>query len=291
MTPDPLEYYVRPGRMTDAGPLAHLFDGLPRDIGELAGVIQGLLLHEHWSAAYGVSLTDERRAESQIRPVAQMLDRLLALDARPLSVARTLDKRLIGICRHISVLAVAMLRAQGVPARARCGFGAYFNAGSFEDHWVCEYWNAAEQRWILVDAQLDALQRAAIRPDFDPRDVPRDRFVQAGDAWAQCRAGAADPGKFGIFDLRGLWFIAGNVLRDAAALNQMELLPWDVWGAMPAARELPKPEISALLDRLAALTLTPDASFAELHALFATDTRVRVPPVVHNALRNQPEAI
>ena len=35
--------------------------------------------------------------------------------------------------------------------------------------------------------------------------------------------------KYGIFDLRGLWFVAGNVMRDFAALNNMEMLPWDVW--------------------------------------------------------------
>ena len=51
---------------------------------------------------------------------------------------------------------VAFLRAAGVPARARCGFGAYFRPGWFEDHWVVEYWNATAARWQLVDAQLDA---------------------------------------------------------------------------------------------------------------------------------------
>ena len=37
---------------------------------------------------------------------------------------------------------------------------------------------------------------------------------------------------FGILDMHGLWFIAGNVIRDVAALNNHEMLPWDVWGAM-----------------------------------------------------------
>ena len=85
-----------------------------------------------------------------------MLDRLLAQDGQPLGVARPVDDRLVGVCRHFTVLLVAMLRAQGVPARARCGFGAYFTPGRFEDHWVCEYWHSAEGRWILVDAQIDA---------------------------------------------------------------------------------------------------------------------------------------
>ena len=72
-----------------------------------------------------------------------------------------------------------------------------------------------------------------LRLEFDPLDVPRDQFVIAFDAWKQARAGKADPNVFGIMDMKGLWFIAGNVLRDLAALNNMEMLPWDVWGAMP----------------------------------------------------------
>ena len=85
---------------------------------------------------------------------------------------------------------------------------------------------------MLVDAQIDDVQRAILDPDFDLMDVPRDRFMVAGEAWAQCRSGHAEPDAFGIFDMRGLWFVAGNLLRDLAALNDREMLPWDVWGAM-----------------------------------------------------------
>ncbi|MFI5014475.1 MAG: hypothetical protein ACHQAY_19250 [Hyphomicrobiales bacterium] len=58
---------------------------------------------------------------------------------------------------------------------------------------------------MLVDAQIDELQRAKLSPDFDLLDVPRDRFLIAGDAWAQRRADEADPAAFGIFGMRGLW--------------------------------------------------------------------------------------
>jgi len=102
---------------------------LPRDVAALVGVVQGLLLHEHWAPRYGAVLSDERRRESQIRAVAPMLDRLFALDGRPLATARPVEARLVGICRHFTVLLVAILRAQGIPARVRCGFGSYFNSG------------------------------------------------------------------------------------------------------------------------------------------------------------------
>jgi hypothetical protein len=253
--------------------------------------MQGLLLHEHWAPAYGVTLSDERRSQSQIRPASLMLDRLLADDGRPLPVARPVDARLVGVCRHFTVLLVTMLRAQGVPARARCGFGSYFNPGRFEDHWVCEYWDAAGGRWTLVDAQIDDVQRAKLKLDFDLLDVPRDRFVIAGDAWARCRAGEGDPSTFGIFQIRGLWFIAGNLMRDLAALNNMEMLPWDIWGAMIRPDEPLGDDRLALFDRLCAITRAPDTAFAELRRLYEDDKDLRVPGTVFNAVLNRTEAI
>ena len=49
-----------------------------------------------------------------------------------------------------------------MPARARCGFGAYFRPGWLEDHWVAEYWDERDNRWFMVDAQLDATWRKMI---------------------------------------------------------------------------------------------------------------------------------
>lgn len=67
---------------------------------------------------------------------------------------------------------------------------------------------------------------------FDPLDLPPGQFVPASRAWQMCRSGEADAEKFGIFDMHGLWFIRCNLLRELAALNDAEMLPWDVWGLM-----------------------------------------------------------
>jgi len=290
---DVLDYYARPGRMTSADGHADLLGPLPREAGACARIIQGLLLHEHLAApAYGITLSAEQRAESQIRPAEEMLERLRARGAQP-QAGLPVEERLVGTCRNFSVLFVAMLRAQGIPARARCGFGGYFVPGFFEDHWVAEYWSEAEGRWVRVDAQIDDVQRRLLRIDFDVLDVPHDRFLIAGDAWARCRAGEADPAAFGLslLKLSGLWFIAGNLLRDAAALNKVEMLPWDVWGAMPGPDEPLGEEQLAFFDHIAALTRAPDASFDELRALYEGDERLRVPATIFNAIRNQPETI
>jgi len=289
-----LDFYTRPAEMTSAGEFASLLDALPSDVNELVRIIQGLGVYDLVAASfYRFTIPDQRSNEIHIRPVKQMLDHLFVLNDQPLGAARPVDKRLAGRCRHFMLLLIAVLRAKGVPARGRCGFGSYFNPGFFEDHWVCEYWNAAEARWVLVDPQFDEVWREQLRIDHDIFDVPRDRFLTAGDAWSRCRAGEADPAKFGIVfaNLRGLWYIAGNLVRDVAALNKMEMLPWDVWGAMPRPDEPLNEEQLAFFDRLAALTRAPDASFQELRKLYEADDRLRVPEVVFNAIVNRPEAI
>jgi hypothetical protein len=288
-----LPFYAQPGAMTSAGRYGPLLDVLPRDIPDLAVVAQGLLMHEHIARAYGVTLSDEDRATVHIRPVERLLEQIMARDDRPLGTPRAAAERLAGNCRHFAVLMVAMLRAQGTPARARCGFGGYFGGGTFEDHWVCEYWHSGQERWILVDAQIDARQRGMFPIDFDLADVPRDRFLVAGEAWARCRSGAGDPDKFGMSMMKesGYWWIAGNLMRDAAALGNLELLPWDCWGAMPAPDEPIDEDRNALFDRLAALTQAPDTTFADLRQLCQDDDRLRVPLTVHNALRGRDEAV
>lgn len=222
-----------------------------------------------------------------MRPVEKILRCIARQDGRPVATARPAGERVVGVCRHFTLLHVAMLRRQGVAARARCGFGAYFEKGKFLDHWVTEYWNEAETRWILVDAQLDERQRELFTVDFDPLDVPRDRFLVAGDAWRLCRGGKADPGGFGILDMYGLWFIASNVIRDVAALNNHEMLPWDVWGAMKQSDcELDLP----FIDRLAELSHAPDRHFGELRAAYR-DERIAVPGTVFNAVLNRPDPV
>ena len=154
-----LGFYRKPVDLSAAGKHAPLLKNLPRDVGALARVVQGLLIHEHMTEAYGVKLSPERHAEAHVRPLEAMLDRIVAADPRPLSAQRAPEGRYVCVCRSFTLLMVALLRHQGVPARARCGFGTYFEKGKGYDHWVAEYWREAEKRWVMVDAQIDDRQR------------------------------------------------------------------------------------------------------------------------------------
>ncbi len=276
MTNDMLTYYTQPGPMTNPGPYAHLFDDLPTDLPALVKTLQGVMVHIFWAGSYGLELTDERKAEVNLRTVEKQLARILELDDRPLTEARPHERKLVGNCRDFSVMMTAILRHQGVPARARCGFGTYFISGHYEDHWVVEYWNAEQARWVLVDAQLDAMMQEALKLDFDPLDTPRNRFVVGGDAWQLCRSGAANPDDFGIFEWHGIEFVRGDLLRDFLAFSKVEILPWDGgWGYLIELAPDQVEPVYALMDRVAALTLADD--FAAIRALYEEDANFHPP--------------
>ncbi len=280
MTEKLLDFYALPGCMTDPGSHVDLFLGLPTDLAKLCQVVQGNLLHIFWAKRYGRPLTEAEQQTVNVRPIAEKLALMRAVDFHPLYEARALENRQVGNCRDFTLLLTSILRCQGVPARARCGFGAYFEPNGYEDHWVCEYWNSSQSRWVMVDSQLDALQRETLGIRFDPLDVPADQFITGGRAWQMCRAGQADPQQFGIFDMHGWWFIWGDLVRDFLALNKVEILPWDGgWGYLTHRLKDPPPEESELpfFDHIAALTLAGDTAFSQVRTEYDSDLRWHLP--------------
>ncbi|PKA39143.1 transglutaminase-like domain-containing protein [Rhizobium sullae] len=283
-----LDFYSQAGPLTSGGQHAEALGALA-GVAEVASALHGILIHDAWAQRYGQELTPARRAQSQLRSTQRMLDAIIEIDAAPLVVTRTPSQRAVGVCRHFAVLACASLRAQGIPARARCGFGMYFEPGKGVDHWITEYWSG--RHWVSADFQIDDLQCSELKLDFDPLDLPRGKFLTAGEAWRLCRAHTADPGTFGIFDEGGFWFIAMNLVRDFAALNKMEMLPWDNWGLMPRPDEDISPDRAMLFDHLAMLTEEVDERFDEIRTLYQQDDKLHVPTRVFNGARKQIEDV
>jgi hypothetical protein len=251
--------YLTPGVMTELGKHAERVAELPGDFAGIASVLHGLCIHEFLIGMYGVDKVDTSTV--QIRRAEELLDRIKG----PLDQARDPGDRVATNCRGYTVLAVAMLRAHGVPARARCGFGGYFTPGFWEDHWVVEYYE--DGRWKRGDAQIDDVLVPQFKIDFDVTDLPPGKFLTGGEAWQLFRRGDADPNKFGLSNHEaGDWWIAGNLVRDLAALDNVESLPWDCWDPMPKPTDTFDP---ALFDHL--------------------DT-TKVPDTVYNAVRDRVEA-
>ncbi len=274
--PSSLQYYLQPGPLSSF-PFKITASDLPDDVESLVKIVQGLLVHVFWVDRYGLTLTPAQKEEVNKRSFAEKFPILFSHDPSPITQTRPLEKRLVGNCRDFSNFLAALLKIKGIPARARCGFGTYFEKDRYIDHWVTEYWHSGEERWIMVDAQLDQLQQNKLKIRFDPLDVPPYEFLTGGKAWLLCRAGQADAKKFGILDMWGLWFIRGDLIRDFLALNRLEILPWDGVGLINKHDSQITESDITLLDHIAGLTLQPDASFAEILDLYANNSELHVP--------------
>ena len=273
------KFYATQSIVTEPGKYKELYEGLPDDIPSLCKIIQGVVLHMHWAQAYGQNPSDERKTEVRIRQADKYLARILELCDAPLTEARPAEKKIIGTCRDYAALLTSILRHKGIPARLRVGFATYFTPGRYEDHYLCQYWNEAEARWIIVDAQLDELQRNALKISFDPCDVPEGLFLPGGKAWQMCREGKADPELFGIFNIKGMWFIGCDMIFDAMSLNKIESHPWDIWPMMPKYQQLEfSGEYLGVMDHIAEITGGLDPGFAEVRLLYQTEQKLQPPP-------------
>lgn len=95
-----------------------------------------------------------------------------------------------------------------------------------------------------------------------------------------CRSGQANPDDFGIFDMFGWDFIKNDLLLDVRALNNLELLPWDICGLAEVPFEQLTVDQLDLLDRAAGLSKqagVESKAFGELHALYDSQKGLQVP--------------
>ena len=89
--------------------------------------------------------------------------------------------------------------------------------------------------------------------------------------------GAADPETFGIFDMHGLWFIRGDLVRDLLSLNRVEILPWDHWGVMAKEDKDLLADDWTLLDGAAALCQGGNAAFDEVRSIYESTPGIQIP--------------
>ena len=126
-----------------------------------------------------------------------------------------------------------------------------------------------------------------VNSSLNVHDLTNDNFLAAGKVWQLCRKGEVNPMKCGIMDIHGLWFVRGQLLRDFAALNKIQLVPylirttrnldWKSWKIMSSDdNELTDAELS-LLDYIADLTLDADRNLEEIQKVYSEKEILQMP--------------
>ena len=273
-----LEYYATPSQMTDLTRCpVDVLEGLPEAPADLMSVVRGCVVSDLMLTQIYELPVPEGRNDPQIRPAAAMIERIQEFDPSPLVEPRPPLKRFLGNCRHFATLSCALFRREGIPARVRAGFAGYFLPDTWMDHWIIEYWRPTEERWVRVDPQYGDEWFREHHPNETSESVVQRAYLSGGETWRRCRRGELDPDRCNMGgDNWGIGEVRGSVMFDLAALNQDEMLPWDIWGRMQAAyRGETDAAYDESLDSIS--SVTSGDNFAAIRELYEQNDDLRVP--------------
>lgn len=201
-----------------------------------------------------------------------MLAGILRFDEMGFTKNRDVSKRITVSCRQASVLFSAILKAKGIPCRSRAGFMDFGDAGeSFLEHWVNEYWDFNENRWVLAD--VDGYYEYEQRFGYSQFDLPRRKFVTAPEAWLGLRRNTLDK-KLDVFSPDLLEGVCEYLFMDFHALMNNEIFysyqPLYLRGGIKGLSESELGE----LDYLAELLTDPDKNIEKIEELYMTDEKL-----------------
>lgn len=287
-----LEHYLQFGQFTNPGLYKEILQkNLPDDVREIGLLVRKQIIHRttlkngntgsNKDLRYGdmAKVPWCRQCEDDVFPtVSAILAELFRRDPRGFILDRAEENKLILSCRFVSILMAAILKAKDIPVRARSGFAPYFEVeglelGKSDDHWINQYWDKKESRWITID--VDGSLEGYFK--FDPYDMPDSAFDFSADAWIKVRAGKIEGSHFhDAAGFEGLVTINWQLFHDFHALMNNEILyqhgPAYIWHKMDKLTEEELKEI----DDLAKLIQKPDDNFGRLKELWETNKKFRI---------------
>lgn len=211
------------------------------------------------------------RYEDDLFPTAQSILHELLRRNPEYSESRVVRDKVHVTCRGEALLLCATLKAKGLSARVRSGYAFYCNDVDYSDHWIVEYWNEKENRWVLCDADIYGFSNHA-----NPVDINRNEFLTGGYMWKAVRSGKVD-GALVIYagGDTGLFAALRGVVYDFNCLMQNEMTFLHFPMMFEGMTEFSE-EMLTKVDDLAELITKPDENFERLQEVWNQDTEWKV---------------
>ena len=296
MLQEQIEFYLKTSIYTNYLPYKDYYQSLPDDIEELSKLLCHQVIHrgelirsyletpnparnelnkEFFKEKYHYPWYKNRCDDDILLTAPAITAELFRQDERGFIMGREIKDRVVITCRYVSVLLAAILKAKGIPARCRSGYANYFLAkreNIYYDHWIVQYYNNKEKRWVNVDA--DGIYDV----DFNQWDFPNDEFKYVAKIWLDVRNNKDKETNY----IHGSSFnklsnLAYALFFDFHALMNDEISYLFLPAAIDSEKEfesLTEKELQQI-DHLAELMLDPDNNFDELRYLFRNDQWLR----------------
>lgn len=282
MNQDILTHYSQFGLFSNPGNYADYLKTLPKNVRVLGNIVRWSTIHRttlEWGNTdsnadlkFG-DMNDVpwyRQAEDDtLTTSSSMIAELFRRDERGITMERKVEDKIVVTCRYVALLMATLLKSQGIPARVRSGFAGYWEGSVVsDDHWITEYWNQEEGRWVAID--IDGSYHDV---GFDLYDMPKGKYEYSAEVWLDVRRGTKKGEKFlNASGHTGLVVIAWELFYDFHCLMNSEIL----YTHHPEFVTLTKfkkctEEKLQELDHFAELMINPDENFAELKKIWETN--------------------
>lgn len=278
---------------TDLGLYKEIVQKLPDDVRELGLLVRKNIIHPSTLDEGNVGTNEDLRfgdmtempwwrqkEDDNLATAVAMIAELYRRDGRGLVDDRKVSDKLVISCRYMATFFAALLKAKGIPARVRAGFAAYFEQAEFGDitgdHYINQYWNEKEERWVTID--VDGSLSIKHGFTFDPYDMSANIFHFPAKAWLDIRAGKVDPNYFlNSKPERGQIVVVWALMHDFHCLmnNEIMYLHYTAFESYARFEKITEEELKKL-DNLAQLMMNPDENFVELKKLWETDKEFRL---------------
>lgn len=286
-----LDHYLQYGLYTNPGFYAEYLKSLPNDIRKIGHLLRWSFIHRT-TLDWGNTSTNTdlkfgdmkkvpwyRQAEDDnLTNTVSMLAELFRRDSNGLTLNRKVKDKVILTCRHISVLMASILKAKGIPARVRSGFAPYFQIEGLHvekssDHWINQYWDKENNRWITIDVDGSFHDIG-----LDLYDIPDGKFDYAADAWLSVRKGKIPEDHFVNADgNKGLVTIAWELFYDFHCLmnNEIIYLHHPHFVTLREFRKISREKLNEI-DLFAELMQHPDENFNKLQKIWNANKEYRL---------------